>query len=98
MLCLVFCTFDLKGASAQNYKDAYTDLEKIGLRKVHKHSDGSEAVIPTTAAMGGLNGISTEAVVTTVRDSIRAAFKARGFKSEVFLIAGGDGRWTGTTT
>jgi hypothetical protein len=40
MSYLAFCTFDLKNASSQDYKDAYADLEEIGLRKVQKSDKG----------------------------------------------------------
>lgn len=56
MSYLVFCTFDLKGASSTDYQNAYADLAKIGLAKVHKDSAGGQHVIPTTAAMGFFNG------------------------------------------
>lgn len=36
MSYLAFCTFDLKNASSQDYKNAYADLEEIGLTKVQK--------------------------------------------------------------
>jgi hypothetical protein len=93
MSYLVFCTFDLKGASSQDYQNAYADLAKIGLAKVHKTAGGGQAVIPTTAAMGFFNGNSSSAVVEYVRDAVQAAFTARRFKSELFLTAGGDWSW-----
>jgi len=32
----VFCTFDLKNGTANDYKNAYADLEKLGLKKVNR--------------------------------------------------------------
>ena len=93
MSYLVFCTFDLKGASSQDYQNAYADLAGMGLKKVHKRGDGGEAVIPTTAAMGFFNGTSAASVVTDVRNTVLAAFRARRLKSELFLTAGADGSW-----
>lgn len=98
MSYLVFCTFDLKNASRQDYTTAYNDLAKIGLVKVHQGGDGGQAVIPTTAAMGFFNGAGAKAVVESVRDSVRAAFNARRFKSELFFTAGGDWAWVPATT
>ena len=98
MSYLVFCTFDLKGASGQDYQNAYADLAKIGLSKVHKNSQGGEAVIPTTAAMGFFDGTSASGVVVDVRNAVQAAFKARRFKSELFLVSGGDWAWVAGTT
>ena len=95
---LVFCTFDLKGASSQDYQNAYSDLGKIGLQKVHKQSNGNNAVIPTTSAMGQFNGQSASAVIESVRDRVQAAFRARRFTSELFLTAGGDWSWVPATT
>jgi hypothetical protein len=34
MAYLVTCTFDLKNATYQDYRDAYADLAQLGLEKV----------------------------------------------------------------
>lgn len=98
MSYLVFCTFDLKNATSQNYQTAYVDLEKLGLKKVHKTDNGNDVVIPTTSVMGTFNGSSAGSVRDDMRDRIKAAFKARGFKSEIFVVVGGDWTWGTTTT
>lgn len=98
MAYLVFCTFDLKGASATDYTNAYADLAALGLHKVQKSDSGSDVVIPTTSAMGTYNGLSAASVRDHVRDSVRSAFAARRFKSEMFVVVGGDWAWSATTT
>ena len=98
MSYLVFCTFDLKDASSQDYQDAYADLTKLGLSKVQKNSQGANNVIPTTAAMGFLNGSGASAVCGDIRDKVQAAFKARRFTSEIFVVVGGDWSWVAGTT
>jgi len=99
MSYLVFCTFDLKGANSTDYQNAYADLKKIGLHKVHKNSAGGEDVIPTTAAMGPFNGAGASNVCESVRDQVLAAFRARKFDSEVFLAVGGEAwAWVAGTT
>jgi hypothetical protein len=98
MSYLVFCTFDLKNASSQDYQNAYSDLDKIGLHKVVKGSGGSDVVIPTTSAMGNFTGSSSTSVRDDICNSIQAAFKARKFKSEIFLVVGGDWAWGSRTT
>lgn len=98
MAYLVFCTFDLKNASATDYQNAYTDLETIGLKKVHKGSAGSDVVIPTTAAMGEFSGTSAGNVRDDVRKQVQNSFAKRGFKSEIFVIVGGDWAWGARTT
>lgn len=98
MSYLVFCTFDLKNATSQNYQTAYSDLEKLGLKKVQKGDNGTEAVIPTTSVMGTFNGTSVASVSNDIRDRVQAAFKARSFKSEIFLVVGGDWAWRSETT
>jgi hypothetical protein len=99
MSYLVFCTFDLKGASSQDYQAAYKDLAALGLAKVHVASNGTNVVIPTTSVMGAFDGSNA----TNVRDDlfarVQAAFVARGFRSEIFMTAGGsDWGWLGQTT
>lgn len=88
----VFCTFDLKNASTQDYKNAYADLEKIGLRKVVAGTK-REVVIPTTAALGSFNGAGAASIRDDVREKITQAFKARSFDSEIFVMVGGED-WT----
>jgi hypothetical protein len=98
MSYLVLCTFDLKSASAADYQNAYTDLARIGLQKVHKSDSGGDVVIPTTAAMGQFNGNSAPEVRSYVRDQVKAAFQARRFKAEIFLVVGGNWAWGAAST
>lgn len=98
MSYLVFCTFDLKDASSTDYKNAYADLEKFGLTKVVKSDSGGDSVIPTTAAMGFLDGVDAPTVRSHIRTMVKNAFTARGFSSEIFVIVGGKWAWGTTTT
>lgn len=98
MAYLVFCTFDLKNATSQDYQNAYADLEKIGLKKVQKADGGGDVVIPTTSAMGTFNGSSAASVRDDIRNSVNTAFSARRFKSEIFIVVGGDWAWGAGTT
>ena len=98
MSYLVLCTFDLKNASSQDYKNAYADLEKIGLTKIQKSDKGGDVVIPTTSAMGTFNGSSSSEVRDQVRGKVKAAFAARKFKSEIFVAVGQSWSWGATTT
>lgn len=93
MSYLVYCTFDLKNASAKDYENAYADLQRIGLAKVVKADEGPQVVIPTTSTMGFFNGTSAAAVRNDVRNSVQAAFRARLLKSEIFIVVGGDWAW-----
>ena len=93
MAYLVFCTFDLKNASSQDYQNAYADLEKLGLKKVQKADGGGDVVIPTTSVMGTFNGNSAVAVRDDVHNSVKNAFSARRFKSEIFVVVGGNWAW-----
>jgi hypothetical protein len=97
MSYIVFCTFDLKNASSQDYQNAYADLEKIGLRKVHK-TDGGNVVIPTTSAMGTFTGSNAATVRDDIRNKVKAAFTARRFKSEIFIVVGDNWAWGASTT
>lgn len=93
MSYLALCTFDLKGATAENYKNAYSDLEKIGLKKVVVSSSGGSVVIPTTTAMGTFDGQSAGGVRDYVKDKVKKAFTERGLSFEVFFVVGGDWAW-----
>ncbi len=97
MSYLVFVTFDLKNASSQSYQDAYSDLDKLGLKKVQKNGEVT-SVIPTTAAMGFFDGESASKVCEALRDKVRSAFVARKLKSEIFVVTGGDWAWVASTS
>lgn len=98
MSYLVFVTFDLKNATSQNYKDAYADLEKIGLKKIVVGGSGNNVVIPTTSVMGEFNGSTAASVRDDIRQKVKTAFTARGFKSEILVIVGGDWTWGSANT
>lgn len=93
MSYLVFCTFDLKKVSSKDYQNAYDDLAKLGLKKVHKGT-----VIPTTSVMGEFNGESAAAVRDEMLKRVRSAFSVRNFESEIFLTVGGDWAWGSSVT
>jgi hypothetical protein len=91
---LVFCTFDLKNASATDYQNAYADLQRLGLKKVQASSSGGQVVIPTTSAMGELPGNDAGSVRDAISAAVQSAFAARKFKSEIFVAVGGlDWAW-----
>ena len=99
MSYLVFCTFDLKNASSTDYDSAYAALEKLGLKKVQKSNKGNDVVIPTTSAMGELEGTSAGELRDQIIEKIKAAFKALRLKSEIFVTVGGKWAWgSGVTT
>ena len=95
---LVFCTFDLKDASSQDYTDAYKDLEKIGLSRIAEGKK-RDVVIPTTSVLGEFTASDTEALRDNIREKIETAFNKRGFDSEIFIIVSGSSwTWSSTTT
>lgn len=95
----VLCTFDLKGASSTDYKNAYADLEKLGLYKAQDNSGGGKTVIPTTTVLGSFNGTNADSIRNDIRAKVKAAFSARGFTSEIFVVVGGtDWTWGSTTS
>lgn len=98
MSYLVYCTFDLKNATSRDYDNAYADLQSIGLAKVVKGDGDKHVVIPTTSTMGYFTGASAGAVRDSIRSSVKSAFAARGLKSEIFVIVGGDWAWGAETT
>lgn len=95
----VLCTFDLKNATSTDYRNAYADLERLELRKAQDNSSGGKTVIPTTTVLGFYDGASAAAIRDDVRAKVKAAFAARGFSSEIFVVVGGsDWTWGSTTS
>lgn len=93
----VICTFDLKAASFDDYKNAYSDLASIGLKKIHAGTSG-QVVIPTTTTLGTFTGLSVKNVMEDIRGKVSELFKVRRFTSEIFVAVGIDGTWGATTT
>lgn len=99
MSYLVLCTFDLKGASSTDYQDAYSDLQRLGLARAHSNDQGGNTVIPTTTVLGTFTGSSAASIRDDVRAKVKAAFTARGFTSEIFVVVGGtDWTWGAATS
>lgn len=89
----VFCTFDLKGASADTYRNIYDDLAGIGLFKIHETDQGGSAVIPTTSVMGSFDANSADGLRDATMGAVRQIMTARGVRSEIFILVGGP-NWT----
>jgi len=98
MSYFVFCTFDLKHASSQDYEGAYEELEKIGLQKVMVSSQSNNVVIPTTSVAGEFRGANAGSVRDDLVTRVKNAFAARRLSSEIFLVVGGDWAWGSRTT
>lgn len=98
MSYLVSCSFDLKRASGDDYKNAYSDLEKIGLKRVVVSGSGGSFVVPTTMVIGELTGSSAVNVRDNILNLVKNTFKLRHFSSEIFVTVGGDWAWGVETT
>lgn len=98
MTYLIYCTFDLKNASSNDYQNAYQDLKSIGLDRVVVGGGGATVVIPTTSVMGQFNAAGAAVAADDIRNKVHAAFSARGFKSEIFVISAGDWAWRSIST
>lgn len=98
MSYFVLCTFDLKDADYEDYKSAYSALEKFGMKKVVISSDGKDVIIPTTTVAGKFTGQSVGSVRTYVCDKVQKLFSDLNLKSEVFVLAAGDWGWGGRKT
>jgi hypothetical protein len=94
----VVCTFDLKNATYTDYQNAYGDLAKLGLNRTVISQQGTNVVAPTTTAMGTYDGQNSATVRDHVRTQVQNAFRARGFKSEIFVVVGSNSTWGAATT
>lgn len=98
MSYLVLCTFDLKNASSDDYKTAYSELRAIGLNKVVVGGDRSNYVIPTTTTAGEFNGANSEKIRDDIRQKVKAAFTKHSLRSEIFIVVGDSWAWGSGTT
>ncbi len=82
----MFCTFDLSGASSQDYTNAYEALSHIGFKTTLLSDQGNEVKLPNTSVVGEFNGNSKEQVRNSVREKVCIAFERLGLKSHILVI------------
>ena len=90
MTFLVFCVFDLKHATREDYLYAYMDLAELGLRQTVKSENGPSFRLPAAAVMGTFDGRSVEEVRGTVSKKVQGIFKGRGLSATFFVVASHD--------
>jgi hypothetical protein len=90
MTFLVFCVFDLKRATREDYLYAYMDLAELGLRQIVKSENGPSFKLPAAAVMGTFDGRSVEDVRGTVSKKVQSIFKGRGLSGTFFVVASAD--------
>lgn len=89
------CSFDLKNASSEDYKNVYADLDAMGLKSHVVGSNNLKIVLPNTTTAGLFNGSSAQQVASDLRSRVDNAMRARGLTFELFLSAGGaDWGWS----
>ncbi len=90
MSYLVFCIFELKNATREDYLYAYADLAELGLKKTVKSDDGRSVTIPSTAVMGIFSGKSVNDVRSSLGNQVEDVFKTRGYGGEFFIVVSAD--------
>jgi hypothetical protein len=90
MTFLVFCVFDLKHATREDYLYAYMDLAELGLRQTVKSDNGPSFRLPASAVMGTFDGRSVEEVRSTLSKKVQSIFKGRGLSGTFFVVASHD--------
>jgi hypothetical protein len=90
MSYLVFCVFDLKNSSREDYMYAYMDLAMLGLRRIVKSDNGPSFKLPANAVMGMFDGAGVDEVRTVVGKKVQDIFRARCLSGDFFVVASGD--------
>jgi hypothetical protein len=98
MTFLVFCVFDLKSATREDYLYAYMDLATVGLRQTVESNSGPSFKLPAAAVMGTFDGSSVEEVRSTVSRKVQGVFKGRGLNGTFFLVTSTDWACAGEST
>ena len=84
MTFLVFCVFDLKNATREDYLYAYMDLATLGLRQTVKSDNGPSFKLPAAAVMGTFDGRSVDEVRSIVSRKVQGIFKGAWPERHVF--------------
>jgi hypothetical protein len=88
----VFMSFDLHGASEEDYARFYSALAKIGLSHWVKGNIG-KLELPHSAVIGDFPGISVESVRDQIRSSVVQILEATRLKGFAFVVVGENGTW-----
>lgn len=94
MVYLVLCTFDLEGARSEDYDNAYTALEKIGLSKEVIAGNGNKVKLPNTVTIGEFEGASSTSVKEEIAEMVKKSFKTLRLKSKIFITVSSGWGWT----
>lgn len=98
MSYLVTVTFDLRGATAQNYRELADNLVVIGFRNQIAGDSGTTSDLPTTTFAGKFTGASTAKVRDDLTDKVRNALVGLGLHGKFFLVVGDGWAWGTRTT
>jgi hypothetical protein len=98
MTFLVFCVFELKNSTREDYLYAYMDLAALGLRQTVKSDNGPSFKLPAAAVMGTFEGRTIDEVRSIVSRNVQGIFKTRGLNGTFFLVASTDWACAGETT
>ena len=98
MTFLVFCVFDLKHATREDFLYAYMDLADIGLKQTVKSENGPSFKLPASAVMGTFDGRSVEEVRSNVSRKVQGIFKSRSLNGTFFVVASADWACAGEST
>lgn len=98
MSYLATVTFDLRGGTAQNYRDLGDSLGKIGFRSQITGDSGNALDLPTTTFAGKFTGASTAKVRDDLSESVRNALLSLGLHGKFFLVVGDGWAWSTRTT
>jgi len=98
MTFLVFCVFDLKSATREDYLYAYMDLATLGLRQTVKSDNGPSFKLSAAAVMGTFDGRNVDEVRSTISRKVQGIFKGRGLTGTFFLVASHDWACAGEST
>lgn len=98
MTFLVFCVFDLKHATREDYLYCYMDLADLGLKQTVKSENGPSFKLPAAAVMGTFDGRSVEDVRSVVSKKVQSIFKSRGLSGTFFVVASADWACAGEAT
>ena len=98
MSYLATVTFDLRGATSQNYRDLSESLARLGFRSQIGGDAGTASDLPTTTFAGKFTGASTAKVRDDLLGSVRTALVNLGLHGKFFLVVGDGWAWGIRTT
>ena len=93
MGCFVTITFDLHGASSEDYQNAYAEFNRLGYSNTIYSRVGHEIRLPESTYVGHFPGLRSSRIRTEQADRVQKALERINLSASIFVVTGSKWAW-----